>query len=101
MTINIKKKRKYQHYNTNSIAVGQERVVRELDSVIPGFHTRKFKLVIYGGAVGITSDLTSVHTLTRHLQKNQYRKSDYLLFQWKVKPQDLLPESNDEKESNI
>eukprot|EP01084_Bolivina_argentea_P175769 304317_1 len=73
------------------VAVGQERVVRELDSVIPGFHTTKFKLVVYGGAIGITSDLTSVHTLTRHLQKNQYRKSDYLLYQWKIRPNNLVP----------
>eukprot|EP01083_Nonionella_stella_P089908 251096_1 len=80
--------------------VGQERVVRELDSVIPGFHTRKFKLIIYGGAIGITSDLTSVHTLTRHLQKNQYRKSDYLLYQWKIKPSHLIAVVDEKENEN-
>ena len=74
---NTKSSKQYRYHNYHNrnpykipVAVGQERVVKELDSVIPGFHSRKFKFVIYGGVIGIISDLTSVHTMTRYLQKN-------------------------------
>ena len=108
---NLNQKKRFQRnkYNYNDIytsnqyykpmvPAGQEKMVNELDKVIPGFKSRKIRVIIYGLSVGLTNNLTSVHTMTRYLIKQQHKKSDYLIKQWQIKPSDIIDDKDKKKQ---